>query len=262
MVVGLSRSSCYYRAHGGDDGALLARMRELAAQRIRWGSPMLHAILRREGLVINHKRTERLYRNAGLSLRRRKRRRSKSAVRLTMPQAERINQRWSLDFVHDRTRGGRKFRTLTVVDNCSRECPALAVDTSINGVRVVRELERVAEERGYPDVITVDNGREFAGKALALWAHEHNVWLNFIEPGKPTQNAYIESFNGRYRDEFLNTNCFVNVAEARRLAEEWRIDYNENRPHSSLKGMTPREFAQQAALRTDFNNFIPVQTLG
>ena len=263
QVAGLSRSSFYYRAHGKDDSALVARLKELASRRIRWGSPMLHETLRREGLVVNHKRTERVYREAGLSLRKHKRKRMKSAIRITMPQAERRNQRLSLDFVHDCTRDGRKFRTLTMVDDFTRECPALTVDTSLNGVRVCRELDRVAEERGaYPEVITIDNGREFAGRAMDAWAYKHNVWLNFIEPGKPRQNAYIESFNGRYRDEFLNTNYFVSVAQARRLAEEWRIDYNEVRPHSSLGGLPPGEFARKAASHADVNNLAPVQTLG
>jgi putative transposase len=223
-------------------------MRELAQQRPRYGCSRLHVLLRREGLVANHKRTERLYREEGLSIRLKKRRRRVSGLRMPMPLVQRPNQSWSMDFVSAALAGGRKFRALTIIDNFSRECPAIEVDTSLSGVRVVRVLDGLALERGLPEVITVDNGPEFAGKALDEWAYLRGVKLNFIRPGKPVENAYAESFNGRFRDECLNEHWFQNLLEARRIIEEWRNDYNDYRPHGSLGNLTPTEFvARQKA---------------
>ena len=159
----------------------------------------------------------------------------------------RSNQRWSMDFVSDSMVTGRRFRALAIVDDYSRECPAIEVDTSLGGARVVGVLERLAETRGLPEVITVDNGPEFAGKVMDEWAYRMGVKLNFIRPGKPVENAFAESFNGRLRDECLNTNWFMSVRHAREVIESWRQDYNEVRPHSSLKGRTPREFAESTA---------------
>jgi putative transposase len=153
-----------------------------------------------------------------------------------------------MDLMSDSLSTGRRFRVLTIVDDYSRECPTLEVDTSINGVRVVRTLDRLAQERGLPRFITVDNGPEFAGKALDEWAYRKGVTLNFIEPGKPVENAYIESFNGKFRDECLNENWFMSLFEAREIVENWRMDYNQERPHSSLGNLTPREFAQKAEI--------------
>ena len=152
-----------------------------------------------------------------------------------------------MDFVSDSTVGGRRFRALAVVDDYSRECPAIEVDTSLGGARVVGVLERLAETRGLPEVITVDNGPEFAGKVMDEWAYRMGVKLNFIRPGRPVENAFAESFNGQQRDECLNTNWFMSVRHAREIIESWRQDYNEVRPHSSLKGRTPREFAESTA---------------
>jgi len=204
-------------------------------------------LLNREGLVVNHKRTERIYKQEGLSLRRQKRKKVASGLRVELPRPERVNQRWSMDFVSDSLNDGRRFRALTVVDDYSRECPVIEVDTSLGGRRVAETLSRLAEVRGLPEVITVDNGPEFAGKALDEWAYRRGVKLNFITPGKPVENAYIESFNGRLRDECLNGNWFPTLKDARQIIEAWRIDYNEVRPHSSLGNLTPSEFVRKAA---------------
>jgi len=203
-------------------------------------------MLKREGLVVNHKKTERLYREEGLALRRKRKRKGAAGIRVVMAPPQRVNERWSMDFVTDNTVTNRRFRALTIVDDYSRECPAIEVDTSLGGRRVVSVLERLAETRGLPEVITIDNGPEFAGKALDEWAYRKGVKLNFIRPGKPIENAFVESFNGRFRDECLNTNWFLSVKHAREVIEAWRRDYNEVRPHSSLKGNTPREYAEAA----------------
>jgi len=201
-------------------------------------------MLKREGLVINHKKTERLYREEGLALRRKRKRKGAAGIRVVMAPPQRVNGRWSMDFVTNSTVTGRRFRALTIVDDYSRECPAIEVDTSLGGRRVVSVLDRLAETRELPEVITIDNGPEFAGKALDERAYRKGVKLNFIRPGKPIENAFVESFNGRFRDECLNTNWFLSARHAREVIEEWRRDYNEVRPHSSLKGNTPREYAE------------------
>jgi putative transposase len=235
-----------YKPKPASDEGIRKRLRELAEQRKRFGSPRLHIMLRREGLVINHKKTERLYREEGLALRRKRKRKRAAGIRVVMAPPQRINERWSMDFVTDNTVTNRRFRALTIVDDYSRECPAIEVDTSLGGRRVVSVLDRLSETRGLPEVITIDNGPEFAGKALDEWAYRKGVKLNFIRPGKPIENAFVESFNGRFRDECLNTNWFLSVKHAREVIEEWRRDYNEVRPHSSLKGNTPREYAEAA----------------
>ena len=243
IVVGLWRGSRYYQPKMKDETKLRVRMRKLAEKRRRFGSRRLHVLLSREGLVVNHKRTERIYREEKLSLRLKKRKRRTSEVRVPLPVPERANQQWSMDFVSDALCTGRRFRSLTIVDDYSRECPAIEVDTSIGGVRVCRVLDRLAIERGLPETIRVDNGPEFAGKALDEWAYRNGVKLHFIEPGKPNQNAYIESFNGKFRDECLGENWFVSLDEARRIIEAWREDYNQVRPHSSLNDLAPEVFA-------------------
>jgi putative transposase len=243
-LVVLNRSTFQYRHRGDNDDRLRSRLRELAAERRRFGSPRLHTMLRREGLVINHKRTERIYREEKLSLRIRKRKRRASGLRMEMPRAQGINERWSMDFVSDSLFHGRKFRALTILDDYSRESPAIEVDTSLSGLRVARVLDRLAQARGLPGIITVDNGPEFAGKALDEWAYRNGVKLNFIRPGKPVENAFIESFNGRFRDECLNEHWFSSLHEAREIIETWRQDYNQFRPHSSLGNLTPQEYAK------------------
>jgi len=193
---------------------------------------------------VNHKRTERLYVEEGLVLRRQRRRKGASDARMVIPAPEGPNQKWSMDFVSDSIVTGRRFRALAIVDDYSRECPAIEVDTSMGGRRVVSVLERLADIRGLPEVITVDNGPEFAGRAMDEWAYRKGVKLSFIRPGKPVENAFAESFNGRLRDECLNTNWFLSLRHARDVIEDWRKDYNTVRPHSSLGGLTPNEFIE------------------
>ena len=243
LLVNISVSAYRYRPKTDNDDVLRQRLRELAGQRKRFGSPRLHIMLKRENLVVNHKRTERIYREEGLALRRKRRRKGAAGIRAVIPAAVRPNEHWSMDFVSDSIVTGRRFRALTIVDNYTRECPAIEVDTSLGGTRVVNVLDRLAETRELPEVITIDNGPEFAGKALDEWAYRKSIKLNFITPGKPVENAYAESFNGRLRDECLNTNWFMNLKHARNVIEDWRRDYNEVRPHSSLKNMTPMEYA-------------------
>ena len=241
-LVDLWRATYRYQRKKADGQALRLRLKELAEQRQRFGCHRLHVILKREGLVINHKKTERIYWEEGLSLRLKKRKKKIAMIRVKLPEAKRVNQRWSMDFVSDSLCTGRRFRVLAILDDFSRECLALEVDTSIGGARVVNTLERLAELRGLPDVITVDNGPEFTGKAPDEWAYRNGVKLNFIRPGKPVENAYIESFNGKLRDECLNQNWFVTLKDAREVIEAWRIDYNEFRPHSSLGDLSPVEY--------------------
>ena len=254
-IVRLCRSSYRYQAKPKNDEEIRSRLRQLAEQRRKFGAPRLHVLLRREGYLLNHKRTERLYREEGLSLRLKRRRKRSSHLRVVLATPERINQHWSMDFVSDSLYNGRRFRTLTIVDDLSKECPVLEVDHSLTGQRVVRVLERLSLTRGLPDVITVDNGPEFISKVLDVWAFDNNVKLHFIQPGKPTQNAYIESFNGKFRDECLNEHVFVGLHDAQRKIEAWRLDYNTTRPHRSLKQLTPEEFAasfnQQQAVITN-----------
>lgn len=243
-LVSLWRSTNSYKPKTDkNDEALRLRLRELAETRRRFGLPRLHVLLKREGLVINHKRTERIYRQEKLSLRLKKRKRRPAGTRVKLPLPQMPNKRWSMDFVQDALQDGRRFRMLTVVDDFSRECPTIEVDTSIGGFRVARVLDRLSQSRGLPESITVDNGPEFAGRTLDEWAYRKGVKLNFIQPGKPVQNAYIESFNGRLRDECLNESWFKNLDEARAIIEDWRIDYNRVRPHSSLDNLTPEEYA-------------------
>ena len=249
-LISIHRSTHQYVPHRPSDEAVRTRLRELAQQRRRYGCPRLHVLLKREGLAINHKRTERLYREEGLSLRLKKRKKRIAVLRVVMPPAERPNQRWSMDFVSDALDTGRRFKILTIVDNYSKECPAMETDTSINGKRVVQALERLSVLRGLPEVITIDNGPEFSSKALDEWAYQNKVRLNFIRPGKPVENAFIESFNGKLRDECLNENRFLSLQQARQIIETWRIDYNEVRPHSSLNNLTPEEFARQQQIVT------------
>jgi putative transposase len=241
-LVGGARSTVRYRRRRGDDAALRVRLRELADQRPRFGYRRLHALLRREGVAVNHKRIERLYREEGSAVRRRARK-SLSRVRRGRPPApERANEQWALDFLQDALASGRAIRLLSVLDVFTREALALEVDTSLPGSRVVRVLDRLAGERSAPAKIVLDNGPELIGRALEQWAHDHGVTLHFIDPGKPIQNAHCESFHGRLRDECLNEHWFLGLADARRIVEAWRRDYNAERPHSALAYRTPEEF--------------------
>jgi len=206
-------------------------------------------VLRREYGTVNHKRVYRWYRQEGLQVRRQQRKRI-AAINRTLPHApERAGEQWAMDFMRDTLASGRSFRTLNVVDAYTRECLAIEVDTSLPGLRVARVLGRLTAGHGTPQTIRVDNGPEFAGVVLDAWAYTKGVHLDFIDPGKPTQNGLLESFNGKFRDECLNQHWFRDLSEARQLIEGWRIDYNHERPHSGLGNRTPREFAAQLERR-------------
>lgn len=227
-----------------DDGPLRRRLEQLAAERRRFGYRRLHVLLRREGIVVNIKRVRRIYREANLQVRKRLRRRVALGRGNPAPMVANVNERWSLDFVHDTLGSGRRFRSLTIVDDFSHESLAIEVDTSLSGERVVRVLDAIAAVRSLPRTIVMDNGTELTSLTMLKWAADRGVRLHHIAPGKPTQNAYIESFNGRFRDECLNENTFSTLAEAREVIEAWRDDYNKNRPHSSLGNRTPEEFVR------------------
>ena len=241
-LVGLDRSTLRYRCRRQDDSALRQRLRELAAERRRFGYRRLGWMLAREGHAMNHKKLYRLYREERLMVRRRRGRKRALGTRAPMTLPNAINQRWSLDFVSDALSDGRRFRILCIVDDFSRECLATVVDTSLGGVRVVRELEQLGFERSTPRVIVSDNGTELTSCAVLRWATGRLDW-HYIEPGKPVQNAFIESFNSKLRDECLNEHVFLTLAEARETIEAWRHDYNHLRPHGSLGALTPAEFA-------------------
>lgn len=242
-LVGISRSLYRYRGRRDDCASLRARIAEIAAAKRRYGYRRVHVVLRREGWQVNRKRTYRLYREVGLAVRRRKRKRIGPFERKPLPKPSAANISWSMDFVADGLADGRRLRCLAIVDDCTRECLAIEVDTSITGTRVKAVLNRLADARALPRSITVDHGPEFEGQVLDAWAYERAVQLSFIRPGKPNENAYIESFNGKFRDECLNEHWFLSIAQARQTIEAWRIEYNTERPHSSLGNRTPQEYA-------------------
>jgi putative transposase len=243
-LVGTARATVRYHGRRRDDAALRDRLRELAAARPRFGYRRLHALLRREGIRVNHKRVQRIYRDAGLAVRRRTRKSPGRVLRGRPPAPQRANEQWALDFLEDALASGRTIRLLSVIDVFTREALALEVDTSLPGSRVVRVLERLAGERPLPTQLVLDNGPELISRVLETWAHEHGVTLHFIDPGKPIQNAHCESFHGRVRDECLNEHWFLSLGDARQIVEAWRQDYNAERPHSALGYQTPAEFAQ------------------
>jgi len=242
-LLQISRALYRYQSRRAPCAALRERIAEIAALKRRYGYRRIHVLLRREGWRVNRKLTYRLYREAGLAVRRRKRKRVGPFERKPLPKPTAANRSWSMDFVSDGLADGRRIRCLAIVDDCTRECVALEVDTSITGTRVKAVLQRLADTRGLPRSITVDHGPEFEGQVLDAWAYSSNVQLSFIRPGKPNENAYIESFNGKFRDECLNEHWFITMAQARRSIENWRIEYNTERPHSSLGDMTRKEFA-------------------
>ena len=244
-LIGISRSLYQYESKRTDDAPLKERLTALAGQKRRYGYRRLHVLLLREGWLLNWKRTYRVYREAGLMVRRRKRKRIAGIERQDKVMTTGPNQSWSMDFVSDGFVDGRRLRCLNIVDDFTKECLAIEVDTSLPGRRVVSVLERLAEMRGLPRSITVDNGPEFISKALDAWAYEQRLTLRFIEPGKPQQNAYIESFNGKFRDECLNEHWFLSMRHARAVIADWRMEYNEERPHSALDYQTPKEFVER-----------------
>jgi putative transposase len=247
-LVGLHPKTYRYASKRSDDAPLRTRLRELASQRRRFGYRRLGLLLEREGIKLNEKKLYRLYTEERLTVRRRGGRKRAMGTRAPMVIPQGHNLRWSLDFVADTLAAGRRFRILTMVDDFTRECLSLVVDTSLTGIRVARELNRIAELRGYPCMLVSDNGTELTSNAILRWQQEHAVEWHYIAPGKPMQNGFVESFNGRLRDECLNEHVFTNLSEARRIIEEWRIDYNTNRPHTSLNGLTPTEFAARPDL--------------
>ena len=254
-VIEADRTSVRYRSRRGDDGPLRERLRALALERRRFGYRRLHILLCREGLAVNRKKVQRLYREEGLSVRRRRGRRRAVGTRAPLALPALPNQRWSLDFVHDQLGDGRRFRVLNIVDDVTRECLRAVVDTSLSGRRVVRELTELITERGKPRMIVSDNGTELTSNAVLAFAGAFGIEWHYIAPGRPMQNGFVESFNGRMRDELLNETLFFSLRHARAVVADWIEDYNTERPHSSLGYETPAAYA--AGLRKQWEGHAP-----
>jgi len=248
-VVRMSASALRYEGAPDRNGALRERIVALAHRYRRYGAGMIYLKLRQAGLVVNHKRVDRLYALAKLQVRRRKRKKVPVSERQPLVRPRAANQVWSMDFVFDRTAEGRVIKCLTIVDDATHESVAIVPERAIGGHPLTRILDNLRLTRGLPKIIRTDNGKEFCGRAMLTWAHERSVTLRLIEPGKPNQNAYIESFNGRLRDECLNEHWFTNMAHAKVIIEAWRREYNEERPKKSLGGLTPAAYAKQLAAR-------------
>ena len=245
-ILAVDRSSMRYQSTRPDDADLREAMKKVASERRRFGYRRIHVMLERQGIVMNQKKLRRLYREEKLQVRKRGGRKRALGTRRPMLIPDCLNERWSLDFVSDAFTDGRRFRVLAVVDDYSRECLALVADTSLSGLRVTRELNELIKHRGRPNTIVSDNGTELTSTAVLKWCQETNIQWHYIQPGKPMQNAFVESFNGSFRDECLNETLFTTLAEARCKIKQWRDDYNQNRPHSSLGNLTPNEYAQKA----------------
>jgi putative transposase len=245
LLLGLHSSVYRYQSQPDQDKHLRERLKVLAVKYPRYGYPLLHAMLKEEGLVINAKRTYRIYREEKLQVRRRRRKRLPARDRGEMTLPIGPNQRWSIDFMSDQLSTGRRFRILNIVDDFTRECVGQIVDFSISGERLVRLLEDLRKTRSRPGEVVVDNGPELTSKAMFLWAQRSRVQIRFIQPGKPSQNAFVESFNGKLRDACLNEHWFTDLADARRTIETWRVHYNSVRPHSSLAYRTPERFRKE-----------------
>lgn len=249
-VVGLASSTHHHRSiRRRSDESVRERLKGLALERVRWGMPRLFAMLRREGFSDNYKRIERIYSESRLQIRLRPRRKQISRPRIELLVPSRPNETWSMDFVLDALTDGRRFRCFNLVDDCSKECLVIYAARSIRAINVVEILETIAKVRGYPKSIRSDNGPEFIAIALDIWAFKHGVQLQFIQPGKPTQNAIIESFNGKFRSECLDQNWFESLDQAKEKINLWRNDYNEVRPHSSISMKTPNEYAAEFLTR-------------
>jgi len=246
-VVGMSASSLRYQPAPDRNAALREAILALAHRYRRYGAGMIYLKLRQRGLRVNHKRVERLYTEARLQVRRRKRKKVPVTERQPLTRPDAANEVWSMDFVFDRSADGRVIKNLTIVDDATHESVAIRPAHAIGGLAVTRILDQLAMTRGLPRIIRTDNGKEFCGRAMLTWAHQRAVTLRLIEPGKPNQNAYIESFNGRLRDECLNEHWFLNLAHAQVLIEAWRREYNEERPKKALGGLTPAAYAKQLA---------------
>ena len=246
LLVQQNRATQRYERVERDDGEVRQRIVDIAHERRRFGWKRVHLMLRREGIEINHKKTYRIYREEKLQVKQRKRRRTAYCRQWQPRQVPPLpNGRWSIDFASDSLANGRRLKVLAVVDDCTRECIALEADTSISGKRVAMILERLIETRGKPASIVSDNGPEFTSRAMDAWAYHHGITLDFIQPGKPVQNCFVERFIGSFRDECLHEHWFVSLRHARQLIAEWRRDYNHHRPHTSLKGATPKEYAAE-----------------
>lgn len=248
QVLAVDRSSVRYRSIRPDDRDLREKMRAVALERRRFGYRRIHIMLQRQGVVMNQKKLRRLYKEEGLTVRKRGGRKRALGTRRPMLLPEQANQRWSLDFVSDAFTDGRRFRILAVVDDYTRECLALVADTSLSGLRVARELDAVIAHRGQPHTIVSDNGTELTSMAILKWCQETGIEWHYIAPGKPMQNGFVESFNGRLRDECLNETLFSDLVQARTAISSWKEDYNTHRPHSALGNIPPAEFAIKSAL--------------
>ena len=259
QLMRVPRATYRYRSYADPRTELRLRIRELAQTRVRYGYRRIRVLLNREGWAVGRYLVYRLYKEEGLTLRKRPARRKRTAAmpRQEKMRATRPNQIWSLDFVSDQLADGRRFRALTIVDIYTRECLAIEVGASLKGADVVRVLSSVKHGRGTPQFLFCDNGSEFTGQAMDFWAHQNQVRIDFSRPGKPTDNAFIESFNGTLRDECLSAHWFTTLAEARRLIESWRKEYNESRPHRALAHRTPSEFARLIAVPRDPTVVVP-----
>lgn len=234
-----------YQSCRRDDSLYRIAIRDIAQSRPRYGYKRVMILMRRQGYKIGKNKTYRIYREEGLQVRTKRRKKTVSRRRVSLPRPKTINRIWSMDFVHDELTSGERIRMLTIVDHFSRESVAIEVGKSLKAAEVIVCLSRLKITRGLPKIITVDNGSEFSGNEMDRWAHENNVQLHFIRPGKPVENAYIESFNGRIRDECLNANIFYNLEEAKEVIEKWREEYNNWRPHSALGNLTPIEYIEK-----------------
>jgi len=250
QVVRMSASSLRYRPREDRNMELRQEIVALAQRYRRYGAGMIYLKLRQAGRAVNPKRVERLYAAEGLQIKRRRRKKIPVADRQPLERPLAVNEVWSMDFVFDRTASGRVLKILGVVDEGTHESVVTHPEHAIGGHHLLRELDRICSTRGYPRIMRSDNAKEFTGKAMLAWAHERGVKLRLIEPGKPNQNAYIESFNGRFRDECLNEHWFLNLGHARSVIEAWRKEYNEERPKKALGGLPPSEYARQLAAKS------------
>ena len=248
-MVRMSASALRYQPRPDRNVELRAKILALAQRHRRYGVGMIHLKLTQAGLRVNYKRVERLYREERLQVRRRKRKKVSLGERQPLVRPTAPNQVWSMDFMFDRTADGRSIKCLTIVDDATHESVVIEVERAISGAMLTRILDRLALIRGLPRVIRTDNGPEFISKAMTIWAHDRGVDLRLIQPGKPNQNAYVESFNGRLRDECLNEHLFTSLLQARTVIETWRREYNEERPKKALGGMTPSAYAKQLAAK-------------
>lgn len=250
-LIGYTRSNLYYHRKPKDDELIKARVEDLAAKRPRWGWRRLLILLRREGIVVGEHRFRRIYCQLGLQVRPRKKRKVRYVRGNAISPVHAPNERWSLDFMHDSLASGRRLRVLMIIDDFTRECLAVEMERGFSSRRVIYFLERIAFERGFPKILRFDNGSELTSHAMLRWGAERILDLHFIDPGKPTQNGHVESFNGKARDEFLNLHTFLTLQQAREAAASWLADFNEVRPHSSLGGLTPNQFVQTLTTNPD-----------